>query len=59
MRTRLGARLAARRDAGAAVLFASHDPALVAALADEVLVVDEAACRLVDRAGAAAYLGGL
>ena len=59
MRTRLGARLAARRDAGAAILFASHDPALVAALADEVLVVDEAACRLVDRAGAAAYLGGL
>jgi len=59
MRTRLGARLAARRDAGAAVLFASHDPALVAALADEVLVVDEDACRLLDRAGAAAYLGGL
>jgi ABC-2 type transport system ATP-binding protein len=59
MRTRLGARLAARRDAGAAVLFASHDPALVEALADEVLVVGEDACRLLDRAGGAAYLGGL
>ncbi|NYJ08346.1 ABC transporter ATP-binding protein [Petropleomorpha daqingensis] len=59
MRTRLGARLAARRDAGAAVLFASHDPALVDALADEVLVVGEDACRLLDPAGAVAYLGGL
>jgi ABC-2 type transport system ATP-binding protein len=59
MRSRLGARLAARRDAGAAVLFASHDPALVDALADEVLVVGEDACRLLDPAGAVAYLGGL
>jgi ABC-type multidrug transport system ATPase subunit len=59
MRTRLAARLADRRDAGAAVLFASHDPALVDAVADEVLVVAEAACRLLDRAGAAAYLGEL
>jgi ABC-2 type transport system ATP-binding protein len=59
MRTRLAARLAARRDAGGAVLFASHDPALVDAVADEVLVVGEDACRLLDPAGAAAYLGGL
>jgi ABC-type multidrug transport system ATPase subunit len=59
MRTRLATRLAARRDAGAAVLFASHDPALVHAVADEVLVVGENACRLLDPAGAAAYLGGL
>jgi ABC-2 type transport system ATP-binding protein len=59
MRTRLAARLAARRDGGAAVLFASHDPALVEAVADEVLVVAEDSCRLVDPAGAAALLGGL
>ena len=59
MRTRLARRLGARRDAGAAVLFASHDPALVDAVADEVLVVGEDACRLLDPAGAAAYLGGL
>jgi ABC-2 type transport system ATP-binding protein len=59
MRTRLAARLAARRDSGGGVLFASHDPALVDAVADEVLVVGEDACRLLDRAGAAAYLGGL
>jgi len=59
MRTRLGARLAERRDAGTAVLFASHDPVLVDALADEVLVVGEDACRLLDPAGAVAYLGGL
>src|SRR4051812_16752755 len=59
MRTPLAARLAPRRDARGAVLFASHDPALVDAVADEVLVVGEDACRLLDPAGAAAYLGGL
>ena len=59
MRARLGERLAGRRDAGVAVLFASHDPALVDAVADEVLVVAEDSCRLLDPAGAAALLGGL
>jgi len=59
MRTRLAGRLAARRDAGGAVLFASHDPALVHTVADEVLVVAEDVCRLLDLAGAAAFLGGL
>ncbi len=59
MRTRLAARLAQRRDAGAAVLFASHDPALVDALADEVLVVDDDECRLLDATGAVNFLDRL
>src|SRR3954447_2295042 len=40
MRARLAARLAAVRNAGTAALFASHDADMVAAVADEVLVVD-------------------
>nr|WP_158550800.1 ATP-binding cassette domain-containing protein [Geodermatophilus sp. TF02-6] len=56
MRARLATRLAARRDAGTAVLFASHDPDLVGAVADRVLTVADDACRLVDAADAAALV---
>jgi len=59
MRARLARRLAAQRDTGTAVLFASHDADLVQAVADDVLTVDEHACTLVDAARGAAYLGGL
>jgi ABC-2 type transport system ATP-binding protein len=53
MRARLAARLAAVRNAGTAVLFASHDADVVATVADEVLVVDDDACRVLPAAEAA------
>jgi ABC-2 type transport system ATP-binding protein len=59
MRGRLARRLADQRDGGTAVLFASHDPDLVRAVADDVLTVDEGACTLVDARAGAAYLGAL
>jgi ABC-type multidrug transport system ATPase subunit len=59
MRRRLATRLAARRDAGAAVLFASHDTDLVHAVADEVLVVADEHCRVLDPATAVAVLDSL
>ena len=54
MRGRLAARLARRRDEGAAVLFACHDADLLAAVADDVLRVDDGA--LLDPATAAGSL---
>ena len=57
MRGRLAQRLARRRDEGTAVLFACHDADLLAAVADEVLLVDEG--RLLDPVTAAAALPGL
>lgn len=59
MRNRLGARLAERRDAGVGVLFASHDPDLVAAVADDVVALDDEACRHLDPSAGAAFLGNL
>ena len=59
MRARLAARLAALRDAGAAVLLASHDAEVVGTVADEVLVVDDDACRLLDPAEAAGRIAEL
>ncbi|WNV73655.1 ABC transporter ATP-binding protein [Geodermatophilus sp. DSM 44513] len=59
MRVRLASRLAALRDAGTAVLFASHDAEVVGSVADEVLVVDDDACRLLAPAEAAARIPGL
>jgi ABC-2 type transport system ATP-binding protein len=59
MRTRLAARLAALRDAGTAVLFASHDAELVGVVADEVLVVDDDACRVLAAAEAAGRIAEL
>jgi ABC-2 type transport system ATP-binding protein len=56
MRARLAARLAALRTAGTAVLLASHDADVVAAVADEVLVVDDVACRLLAPGEAAGHI---
>jgi ABC-2 type transport system ATP-binding protein len=44
MRRTLADRLAALVDTGAAVLFASHDPAFIGTLADSVLVVGDDEC---------------
>jgi ABC-2 type transport system ATP-binding protein len=59
MRARLAARLAALRDAGTAVLLASHDADVVVTVADEVLVVDDDACRLLAPAEAAGRIAEL
>ncbi|SDX34005.1 ABC transporter [Geodermatophilus africanus] len=59
MRTRLAARLGGLRDAGTAVLFASHDAELVGTVADEVLVVDDDACRVLAPAEAAGRIAEL
>jgi ABC-2 type transport system ATP-binding protein len=56
MRGRLAERLARRRDAGGAVLFACHDADFLAALADDVLLLDDAACVLLEPDAAAALL---
>jgi len=59
MRARLAARLVSLQDAGTAVLLASHDADVVATVADEVLVVDDDACRLLDPVEAAGRIAGL
>ena len=59
MRARLATRLAALRDAGTAVLMASHDADVVGTVADEVLVVDDDACRLLDPVEAAGRIAEL
>ena len=59
MRARLAARLAALRDAGTAVLLASHDADVVGTVADQVLAVDDDACRLLDPAAAAGRIAEL
>ena len=56
MRTRLAQRLARHRDAGAAVLFACHDAVFLRALADDVLLLDDAECALLDPDSAADVL---
>jgi ABC-2 type transport system ATP-binding protein len=48
MRRVLADRLAVLVDGGAAVLFASHDPAFIGTLADRVLLIGEDECPLVD-----------
>jgi ABC-2 type transport system ATP-binding protein len=57
MRTRLAARLAQRRDAGTAVLFASHDADLLATVADDVLLLDDATCVRIGPAEVRTVLG--
>jgi ABC-type multidrug transport system ATPase subunit len=58
MRHRLAERLAAVRDAGVAVLLASHDPEVVRRVADAVLVVDDDECRVLPPAAALDALPG-
>jgi ABC-type multidrug transport system ATPase subunit len=57
MRGRLAARLGGLRDAGTAVLFASHDAELLTALADDVLLLDDAACLPIGPAEVPTVLG--
>ena len=59
MRARLATRLASLRDAGTAVLMANHDADVVGTVADEVLVVDDDACRLLDPVEAAGRIAEL
>ena len=56
MRTTLAGRLARRRDDGMAVLFASHDAAVVTAVADDVLLVADDECRLLPPAAASSVM---
>jgi len=56
MRRILAARLAALVEAGSTVLFASHDPAFLAALADRVLLVGDEHCPVVSPEDAVAAL---
>lgn len=59
MRHRLARRLALLRDDGAAVLFACHDADFLRAVADQVLLLDDDACRLLDPDEAADVLPAL
>ena len=59
MRTRLAHRLARRRDEGTALLFACHDAEFLRVVADEVLLLGDESCLLVEPAAAADALPGL
>ncbi|MGR7024010.1 ABC transporter ATP-binding protein [Geodermatophilus sp. URMC 62] len=56
MRARLAGRLARHRDEGAALVFACHDADFLRAVADEVLLLGEAACHRLDPSAAADVL---
>jgi ABC-type multidrug transport system ATPase subunit len=56
MRRTLAGRLRALAAAGTTVLFASHDPALIASLADRVLLIGDEGCRVVSPGDAVAVL---
>ena len=58
MRRALAARLARDRDAGLALLLASHDAELVRTVADDVLLIAEDECRRLDPATAADAVTG-
>jgi ABC-type multidrug transport system ATPase subunit len=59
MRNRLALRLARLRDDGVGVVFACHDADFLRILADEVLLLDDDACRLLGPDEAADVLPGL
>jgi ABC-2 type transport system ATP-binding protein len=59
MRDHLTRRLLEERDAGGAVLLATHDPALVAGAATSVVLITEANVRTVDPAAGAAAIAAL
>lgn len=56
MRRALADRLVALVDAGATVLFASHDPAFIGTLADRAVLIGDDECPVVDPADAVAAL---
>ena len=56
MRRTLAGRLAALVESGAAVLFASHDPAFIGTLADRVLLIGDDECPVVTPGDAVAAL---
>jgi ABC-2 type transport system ATP-binding protein len=58
MREALAQRVATERDAGLAVLFASHDPAFVGTVADGALLLSEEECRLLPPDAAAGAITG-
>jgi ABC-2 type transport system ATP-binding protein len=59
MRGRLATRLTRQRDAGVALLFATHDPDLLRTVADEVLLLDDEEAALLEPDTAADLLGRL
>jgi ABC-type multidrug transport system ATPase subunit len=59
MRARLAERLARHRDAGVALVFACHDADFLRAVADDVLLLDDEACVLLDPSAAADALPAL
>jgi ABC-2 type transport system ATP-binding protein len=58
MRATLAARVAAERDAGLAVLFASHDPGFVGTVADAALLLSDEGCVLLPPATAVDAMTG-
>lgn len=58
MREKLADRVAAERDRGLAVLFASHDAAFVTTAADDALLLSEEGCRLLPPGSAAGAMQG-
>jgi hypothetical protein len=58
MRETLAQRVATERDAGLAILFASHDPAFVGTVADAALLLSEEECRLLPPDAAAGAIAG-
>jgi ABC-2 type transport system ATP-binding protein len=59
MRQTLARRLAAVRDDGLAVLFASHDAAFVQTVADQALLLSDLECRLLPPGDAPEALSGM
>jgi len=58
MRSALAERVAAERDRGLTVLFASHDPAFVGTAADTALLLSDEECRLLPPEAAAGAMSG-
>jgi ABC-2 type transport system ATP-binding protein len=58
MRSALAHRVAAERDGGLAVLFASHDAAFVSTVADAALLLSDEECRLIPPEAAAGAMTG-
>lgn len=59
MSQRLAERLARHRDAGAAIVLACHDAGFLRTVADDVLLLDDEACRRLDPTAAVDVLPAL